>query len=92
VRIYAQYSLSPTLNVFNGLGFVYRKDKDPYARATEVEYGRDKFIEVLLGVNWQFRKTCAVRTQYVYTKNNSNIAIYDFDRNEVSTAVRCELN
>jgi len=92
VRSYAQYSLSPTLNVFNGLGFVYRKDKDPYARATEVEYGRDKFIEVLLGVNWQFRKTCAVRTQYVYTKNNSNIAIYDFDRNEVSTAVRCELN
>lgn len=92
VRSYVQYSLSPTLNLFNGLGFVYRKDKDPYARATEVEHGRDKFIEFLLGVNWQFRKACAVRTQYVYTKNNSNIAIYDFDRNEVSTAVRCELN
>ena len=92
VRSYVQYALTPTLNVFNGLGFVYRKDKDPYARATEVEYGRDKFIEILLGVNWQFRKTCAVRTQYVYTKNNSNISIYDFDRNEVSTAVRCELN
>ena len=92
VRSYVQYSLSPTLNLFNGLGFVYRKDKDPYARATEVEYGRDKFIEFLLGVNWQFRKACAVRTQYVYTKNNSNISIYDFDRNEVSTAVRCELN
>lgn len=92
VRSYVQYSLSPTLNVFNGLGFVYRKDKDSYARATEVETGRDKFIEFLLGVNWQFRKSCAVRTQYVYTKNNSNISIYDFDRNEVSTAVRCELN
>ncbi len=92
VRSYVQYSLSPTLNLFNGLGFVYRKDKDSYARATEVEIGRDKFIEFLLGVNWQFRKACAVRTQYVYTKNNSNISIYDFDRNEVSTAVRCELN
>lgn len=92
VRSYVQYSLTPTLNLFNGLGFVYRKDKDSYARATEVEIGRDKFVEFLLGVNWQFRKACAVRTQYVYTKNNSNIAIYDFDRNEVSTAVRCELN
>ena len=92
LRSYVQYSLSPTLNVFNGLGFVYRKDKDSYARATEVEIGRDKFIEFLIGVNWQFRKACAVRTQYVYTKNNSNISIYDFDRNEVSTAVRCELN
>jgi hypothetical protein len=92
VRSYLQYSLNPTLNVFNGLGFVYRKDKDSYARATEVEIGRDKFFEFLLGVNWQFQKTCNVRAQYVYTRNNSNISIYDFDRNEVSTAVRCEFN
>ena len=48
--------------------------------------------EFMLGVNWQFQKTCAVRTQYVYTRNNSNIAIYDFDRSEVSTAVRCDVN
>jgi tetratricopeptide (TPR) repeat protein len=92
LRGYFQYSLTPALNLFNGLGFVYRKDKDPYARSTEVEIGRDKFIEFMLGVNWKFRKTCAVRTQYIYTRNNSNISIYDFDRNEVSTAVRCELN
>jgi len=89
-RSYLQYSLTPTLHLFNGLGFVYRKDKDAYARATEVEIGRDKFLEFLLGVNWQFAKSCTSRTQWVYTKNNSNIAIYDFDRNEVSTAVRCE--
>jgi tetratricopeptide (TPR) repeat protein len=92
VRSYAQYSLSPKLSLFNGLGWVMRRDKDSFARATTVEKGRDKFAEFMLGVNWQFQKTCAVRTQYVYTRNDSNIAIYDFNRSEVSTAVRCDVN
>ncbi len=92
LRSYAQYSLNPKLNLFNGLGWVYRKDKDSFARSTTVEKGKDRFAEFMLGVNWQFQKTCAVRTQYVYTRNNSNIAIYDFDRSEVSTAVRCDVN
>ena len=92
LRSYFQYSLTPKLNVFNGLGFIYRQDKDSFARATEVEKGKDKFAEFMVGVNWQFRKTCAVRAQYVYTRNDSNISIYDFNRSEVSTAVRCEIN
>ena len=92
LRSYVQYSVSPKLNLFNGLGFVMRRDKDAFARSTTVEKGKDKFSEFLLGLNWQFQKTCAVRTQYVYTRNNSNIAIYDFDRSEVSTAVRCDVN
>ncbi len=92
LRSYLQYSVTPKLNVFNALGFVYRRDKDAFARATEVEKGKDKFAEFLVGLNWQFRKSCAVRTQYSYTRNDSNIAIYDFDRSEVSTAVRCEIN
>lgn len=92
LRSYVQYSLDPKLNLFNSLGFVYRKDKDAYARSTEVEIGRDKFAEFSLGVNWQFRKSCAVRAQWVYTRNNSNIDIYDFNRNEVTTAVRCEMD
>jgi len=32
-----------------------------------------------------------VRTQWAYTRNASNIDIFDFNRNEVSTAVRCDL-
>lgn len=91
-RSYVQYSLTPKLNVYNGLGFVYRRDKDDFARATTVDKGKDKFAEVTLGLNWQFRKSCAVRAQYSYTRNDSNISIYDFNRSEVSTAVRCETN
>jgi len=92
LRSYVQYSLTPKLNVFNALGFVMRRDKDAYARSTTVEYGRDRFGEFLLGLNWQFRKACAVRAQWSYTRNMSNIDLYDFNRNEVSTAVRCEAN
>jgi tetratricopeptide (TPR) repeat protein len=92
MRGYAQYSVTPALNAFSALGFVLRRDKDPFARSTTVEDGEDRFGEFLLGVNWQFRKTCAVRAQWSYTRNASNIDLYDFKRNEVSTAVRCEVN
>ena len=91
-RGYLQYSLTPKLNAFSALGFVVRRDKDPYARSTTVEDGEDRFGEFLLGVNWEFRKNCAVRAQYSHTRNASNIDLYDFKRNEVSTAVRCEVN
>ena len=90
MRGYGQYSLSSTLNLFSALGFVLRRDKDPFARSTTVEDGEDRFSEFLLGVNWQFRKSCAVRAQWSYTRNASNIDLYDFKRNEVSTAVRCD--
>ncbi len=92
MRGYAQYSVTPVVNAFGALGFVLRRDKDPYARSTTVEDGEDRFSEFLVGVNWQFRKTCAMRAQWSYTRNASNIDLYDFKRNEVSTAVRCELN
>ena len=92
VRSYFQYSVSAKVSLFNGLGFIYRQDRDSFARSTTVEKGKDKFGEVLLGLNWQFQKKCLVRAQYVYTRNASNIDIYDFNRSEVSTAVRCEIN
>jgi tetratricopeptide (TPR) repeat protein len=92
MRGYLQYSLTPKLNTFGALGFVLRRDKDDFARSTTVEEGEDRFGEFLLGVNWEFRKDCAVRAQWSYTRNASNIDLYDFKRNEVSTAVRCEIN
>lgn len=91
-RGYGQYSLTSALSAFTAVGFVLRRDKDPFARSTTVEDGEDRFGEFLLGLNWQFRKTCAMRAQWSYTRNASNIDLYDFKRNEVSTAVRCDIN
>ena len=33
-----------------------------------------------------------IMIQYLYSNNNSNIDIYDYNRSEVSSAVRCDLN
>jgi tetratricopeptide (TPR) repeat protein len=91
LRSYFQYAVTPKLEVFNVLGFIHRRDKDAFARSTAVEKGRDRFAEAALGLAWQFRDHCAVRTQWSYTQNDSNIDIFDFRRNEFSTGVRCDL-
>ena len=91
LRSYLQYSISPKLQVFNGLGVIYRKDKDDYARSTEIASGKDVFAEFSLGLGWQFRDKCSLRLLYAYSHNSSNVDIYDFNRNEISSTIRCEM-
>lgn len=91
VRSYFQYSLSEKLALFNGLGFSQRRDKSAFARATEIEFGRDRLADLTLGVTWRFQQKCALRAQWLGSRNDSNIAIYQFTRYEVSSAVRCDI-
>lgn len=91
VRSYLQYSITPKLSVFNGLGVIYRKDKDDFARSTQIAKGKDVYSELSLGLGWQFRDKCALRLQYAYSHNSSNIDIYDFNRSEISSTIRCEM-
>ena len=91
LRSYVQYSISPKLQAFNGLALIARRDKDDFARSTEVKQGRDVYAELLLGLAWQFRDKCTLRLQYAYSRNSSNIDIYDFNRNEISSTIRCDL-
>ena len=91
LRSYFQYSLSPKLQLFNGLALIHRRDRDEFARSTLVENGRDTYGEVSFGAQWQFREKCGLRVQYAFSTNRSNIDIYDFDRHEVSSTIRCEL-
>ena len=91
LRSYFQYAMTPKLEVFNVLGFVYRRDRDNFARSTTVVHGRDRFYEATLGLAWQFREHCSVRTQWAYTRNESTINIFDFSRHEISTGVRCDV-
>ncbi len=90
LRTYYQYSLSESLSLFNGLGFTARRDQSAFARATEVEFGRDRLADVTIGVNWRFQPRCAMRAQWFASRNDSNIAIYDYTRNEVSSNIRCD--
>lgn len=90
LRSYAQYSLTPKVQVYNALGVIVRHDKDSFARSTVIEKGRDTFAEAAFGVNWQFRDRCALRLQYAFSHNSSNIDLYDFSRHEVSSTIRCD--
>jgi tetratricopeptide (TPR) repeat protein len=91
LRSYVQYSITPKLQAFNGLGVIYRKDKEDYARSTEIGRGKDVYAEASFGLAWQFRDKCALRLQYAYSHNSSNIDIYDFNRNEITSTIRCDL-
>ena len=91
VRSYLQYSVNPKWQVFGGLGVIYRRDKEAGARGAADEPGRDVYGEASIGLAYQFRDSCAVRLQYLYSRNNSNIDIYDFNRYEIQTTVRCEM-
>ncbi len=91
-RSFFAYSANPKLQYFGSLSLIYRKDKDDYARSTVVQNGHDLWGEIGGGVAWQFRDKCTLRVQYYYSNNNSNIDIYDYNRSEISSAVRCDLN
>ena len=91
VRSYFQYALSPKLQAFNSLAAIYRRDKDDWARSNLVQHGHDLYGELALGLLWNFREKCALRLQYAYSRNASNIDIYDFNRNEVSSTIRCDM-
>ena len=90
LRSYFQYSLTDRLALFNSVGFTVRRDKSEFARATEVEIGRDKLGDVTLGVNWRFQPRCMMRAQWFGARNDSNVAIYDYNRNEFSSNIRCD--
>ena len=90
LRTYYQYSLAERLSLFNGLGYTLRRDESAFARATEVAFGRDRLIDATLGVSWRFQPKCAMRAQWFGSRNDSNIAIYDYTRNEVSSNIRCD--
>jgi tetratricopeptide (TPR) repeat protein len=91
LRGYFQYSTSPKVAAFAGLAAIYRRDRDSFARSNLVEKGKDLYGEASIGVNWSFREKCALRLQYVFSHNSSNIDIYDFNRSEISSTIRCEM-
>jgi tetratricopeptide (TPR) repeat protein len=92
VRAFLQYSLDAKLQAFGGLGVIVRRDKDSFARSTEVEKGRDVYGEASAGLIWRFREKCGLRLVYAYSHNRSNIDIYDYNRHEISSTIRCEFN
>jgi len=61
-----------------------------YARrnVTFAALRRDLQFDLNLGVNWRVAKDWTLRPQFSYTRNDSNLALNDFDRYELSIALR----
>jgi len=90
LRVYGQFNVTDKLSAFSSLGYSQRRDDSAFARAITVEFGRDKLADLTIGVNWRFQPSCNMRAQWFASRNQSNIAIYDYTRHEVSSTIRCE--
>lgn len=87
VRLSGQLSLADKLDAFASLGCQWRNDDMESARQTGVT-GKDRLADASLGLNWQPGKDWTVRPQISYSKNRSNILLYEYDRTDISVTVR----
>lgn len=86
LRVGGQTSFHESTEVYANVGYqIGRYDKENVAFLTN---RNDKQYDVSLGCNWHLDKFWTVRPQASYTKNNSDIAIYSFDRLDASITVR----
>ena len=87
-RAFTQWGLTDTLDANLMLGYSVRRDDRAKARAELIDIGRDKTFEAATGVTWRFAAPWSVRAMVNYTRNDSNINLYDFTRTEVSLTLR----
>ena len=52
----------------------------------------DELRDLSVGLNWRFTKDWTLRPQLAYQRNKSNIAIYQFERTELSLTLRKDFN
>ncbi len=86
VRVAAQHSLRDDLAVFGSAGVQYG-DYDRL-NAAFLNTREDWLLDASAGLNWKVADQWSVRPQVSWSKNNSNIVIYDYDRTDASVTVR----
>jgi tetratricopeptide (TPR) repeat protein len=89
IRGYAQRDFARGAYCFLYAGYSVRRDDGAFARATTIEYGRDKLLEVSAGgaIPWG---RWSLRPGVTWLHNDSNIDLYSFKRTEGSLMVRYE--
>jgi outer membrane protein len=89
LRGYAQRDFARGAFAYLYAGFSVRRDDGAYARATTVEYGRDKLFEVSIGGAIPWGKW-SLRPAVTWLRNDSNIDLYSFRRSDGSLMLRYE--
>ncbi len=88
--LFGQYSVFSTVDLYTNLDYQWRKDSSPYARSSLIAIGNDQLADLAVGANWHINSLWSARAQILYTHNNSNIALYTFERTESSVVLRRE--
>lgn len=87
LRVWGQASLGEKTELFASLGWqegAYNKTNPWFAPRKR----SDRFSDLAVGANWHWDKLWTVRPQLSYSRNESNIAIYSFDRSDLSVTLR----
>jgi len=87
---YTQYTPVPSADITAMWMLSMRRDSKPYARSNLVELGSDDMQVAMLGVNWRPATNWLVKPQLMHIRNKSNIALYAFQKTEVSVSVKRE--
>ncbi len=86
LRVGTQISLSEAWDCFAGIGVQHGKyNKENVAFLTT---RNDTLWDGNAGASWHWDKDWTVRPQLVVSRNQSNIAIYSFERTEISVLLR----
>ena len=85
-RLFVQTALGEKVGVFATTG-AQRTKYDNLSDTFLVERA-DWLYDVTIGMNWQLNDKWSIRPQLSYTKNDSNIPLYEFDRGEVALYLR----
>jgi hypothetical protein len=86
LRAGGQTAIYEKIDAYANVGYQtgrYNKENSAF-----LDTRNDKLVDVTLGGNWHFEKLWTMRPQISYSRNNSNIQIYAFDRIDASITVR----
>ena len=85
-RAFAQTAVTDRIGLFTSLGA--QRTKYDNENPTFLETRADWLYDVTIGMNWQFASKWSLRPQVTYTKNTSNIPLYDFTRVDMALNLR----
>ncbi len=88
LKLAGEYKFAEQIATFLALGVTpvrYSKSNSAFLRMRE-----ETVYEAALGASYAMRNSWSVRPRVVYVRQDSNIAIYDFKKTEVSVALRKE--
>lgn len=88
LRVGGQAAITDQVDVLASLGWQHAVYVKPNAFIAN-NGNRDEYqYDLMVGANWRLDKLWSVKPQVAFSKKNSNLAIYVFDRTDVSLTVR----